>query len=80
MIILAYFNWSGTQEELSEYLAESKKHWDKIKGVTYKGCYVTTSAWNRVSMYETESFEKWMENMPPGWREKIPLASVEILI
>jgi len=44
MIILAYFNWSGTQEELSEYLAESKKHWDTVEGVTYKGCYVTTSA------------------------------------
>lgn len=83
MLILYYFNWAGTAEELKEYTGRCKSVCDGIKGVDLKGVFGPTSGWNFVQLFGATSYEKGLEIMrtyrkkygPP----KITLAKAEIL-
>ncbi|MCX6655128.1 MAG: hypothetical protein NTY03_08410 [Candidatus Bathyarchaeota archaeon] len=39
MLIIEYFDWFGTQEELKKLDEDVKKACTEVKGVTYKGRY-----------------------------------------
>ncbi len=61
MIILLYFDWTGSRKELKEWndrIVESCKN----SGVKYNGLYGPhNEKWNFVSMFETESYDKFLE-------------------
>lgn len=53
MLLLIYFNWSGTSAELKEYSEQFKSVFDATAGVTFKGVYNTISGgWNAVFLLE----------------------------
>jgi len=81
---LYYFNWVGTSEEFSEYIARVKSIADGLDGVDFKGVFVPTSGWNAVTLWEATSFDKALEVYRTyiqkfGAHPKIPLAKMELL-
>ena len=61
MIILLYFDWSGSRKELKEWS-------DKIvaaceqNGVKYLGLYGSMGEkWNHVGMFETKSYDEFLK-------------------
>jgi hypothetical protein len=42
MIVIYYYNWDGTIEEMHEYEKKQKKYWDKVEGVKILGMYTPT--------------------------------------
>ena len=61
MIILLYFDWNGSRRELKEWkdkLTESCEN----TGIKYMGLYGSMNEkWNYVCMFETESYDKFLE-------------------
>lgn len=60
VLVLFYYNWNGTVEEMYEWEKESKKNFEKTapKGVKILGMYTPSIPWNRVWLYETDSIDK----------------------
>lgn len=60
MIVLFYYNWNGTVEEMYEWEKQVKKDFDGRgeEGVKIKGMYTPSNPWNRVWIYETDSVDK----------------------
>ena len=61
MLILFYVRWSGTTEELKEFLRRMGDICDKMEDIELKGVYTPTSAWNAVLFFEAIRFEKGIE-------------------
>lgn len=61
MIILIYFDWTGSRKELKDWnerIIESCKN----IGVKYMGLYGPhNKKWNYVSIFESESYDKFLE-------------------
>ena len=84
MLGLYYFRWTGTSEELKEYVGRTKEIANGIEGAGFKGIFTPISEWNAVLLLEGISFDKIMEIYKQyikkyGSHPKIPVAKVELL-
>ena len=61
MLVLYYFRWVGTPEELKEYGDRAKSICDGIEGVDLKGVFAPSSEWSSVTLLEAVSYEKVLE-------------------
>jgi hypothetical protein len=82
---LYYFRWTGTPEELKEYVGRINDIANGIEGASFKGVFAPTSAWNDVLLFEGSSFDKVLEIYKVyvkcyGAHPKIPVAKVELLL
>ena len=60
MIVLLYFDWIGSRKELNEWNERVKEHC-KDHEVNFMGIYFSMNEkWNYVSMFDTETFEKFL--------------------
>jgi hypothetical protein len=68
MMVLFYYNWNGTVEEMYKWEEEMKKDFDKNgpEGVKITGMYTPSIPWNRVWVYETDSIDKLFKT----WSER----------
>ena len=64
MIVIYYYNWNGTIEEMYKWEEEAKKHWAKVEGVIIMGVYTPSIPWNRAWLMETDSIDKLFANSP----------------
>jgi len=81
---LYYFNWVGTGEEFSEYIARVKSIADGLDDVDFKGVFAPTSEWNAVTLWEAPGMDAALEVYRTyikkfGSHPKIPLAKMELL-
>ena len=84
MLGLYYFRWTGTSEELKEYVGRINEIANGIEGSSFKGVFAPASAWNGVLLFEGSSFDKVLEiykiyMKKYGAHPKIPVAKVELL-
>jgi len=85
VIVLLYFDWFGTAEELKEMDKKMKAVFAKADGIDYKGRYFPDSRkFHFVSMFEVKSYEKLLEalmdpKMPPRDYKKLTHGMFEIL-
>jgi len=85
MIVLLYFDWFGTAEELEELDERMKAACAEADGVDYKGRYAPDNRkFHFVSMFEVESYDKLFEaltgpEMPPRDYKKLTHGVFEIL-
>ena len=85
MIVLLYFDWFGTAEELKELDEKVKAASAEVDGVDYKGRYAPDNRkYHFVSMYEVVSYQKLLEvllgpKMPPRDYKKLTHGVFEIL-
>ena len=84
MLGLYYFRWTGTSEELKEYVGKVNEIANVIEGASFKGIFTPTSAWNGVLLFEGTSFDNilkiYKEYMKKyGSNPNIPVAKVESL-
>ena len=61
MLGLYYIRWTGTSEELREYVAKVSEIANGIEGADFKGIFAPTSAWNCVLLFEGTSFENVLQ-------------------
>ena len=85
MLGLYYFRWTGTSEELKEYIGRVNEIAKGIEGANFKGVFAPTSEWNAMLLREGTSFDKIMEGYKVylkkyGAHPKIPLAKLELLL
>jgi hypothetical protein len=81
---LYYFRWTGTSEELKEYIGRISEIANRVEGAGFKGVFTPISEWNGVLLFEGTSFDKIMEIYKEyikkfGAHPKIPVAKVELL-
>ncbi len=85
MIVLLYFDWFGTAEELKELETTMTAACAKAEGVEYRGRYAPDNRkFHFVYMYEVESYQKLLEvlmdpEMPPRDYKKLTHGTFEIL-
>ena len=84
MLVLYYFRWTGTSEELKEYVGRTNEIANGIEGASFKGIFTPTSEWSAVLLFEGTGFDKIMEVYKEylkkyGSHPKIPVAKVELL-
>ena len=61
MIILLYFDWAASRNELKEYKERIIKACEQV-GVSFMGLYGSMNVkWNYVSMFKAESYERFLE-------------------
>ncbi len=82
-MLLYYFNWAGTPEELSEFAGRMKSIIEGTKDVQFNGLFVPTSEWHYVLVMKSKSYDKTLQVMKTyiekfGWA-KTSLAKAEIL-
>ena len=85
MLGLYYFRWTGTSEELKEYVGRVQEISDRIDGVNLKGVFAPSSEWNAVLLIDGANFEKILETYKTylkkyGSHPKIPVAKLELLL
>jgi hypothetical protein len=60
MIIVGYFNWLGTQEQLDEYVSAVKKAYEKTPGTKFLGKYApVTKIYNWALFAEVKDWATW---------------------
>ncbi len=86
MLVLYYFNWIGTSEELKELIGMVTSVFKATEGISFKGLFMPNSEWNYALLYETMSFDKALEAFRMGvkkyrdkWMAKVPVSKNEIL-
>ena len=60
MLVLFYFNWIGTPEELKKFTERATGIINGIEGVKLCGIFVPTSEWNFVLVVRATSYDKAM--------------------
>ncbi len=84
MIVLFYFDWFGSQKELSQ-MEKSMTGAFKGSGIKYMGTFAPDNRkFHYVAMYETKSYDRFMEAMmnpkfPPRDYNKLTHGTFEIL-
>ena len=64
MLVLLYFDWFGTAEELKEGEEKMTAACAKVDGVEYKGRYYPHNRkYHFVYLFEVESFQKLLETV-----------------
>ena len=83
MIVLLYFDWFGTAEELKDGEEKLTAACAEVGGVNYKGRYYPHNRkYHFVYLFEVESFQKLLEaveKMPPRDYKKLTHGEFEIL-
>jgi len=85
MIVLLYFDWFGSAEELNELEEKMNAAFAQADGVEYKGRYAPDNRkFHFVYVYEVERYEKLMEvlmdpEMPPRDYRKLTHGVFEVL-
>ena len=85
MIVLLYFDWFGTAEELREVEEKLTAVCAEVGDVEYKGRYAPDNRkFHFVYMFEVKSYEKVLEvltgpEMPPRDYKKLTHGTFEIL-
>jgi len=85
VIVLLYFDWFGTAEELKESEEKLIAACAEVDGVEYKGRYAPDNRkFHFVWVYEVKSYEKLLEvltgpEMPPRDYKKLTHGTFEIL-
>lgn len=85
MIVLLYFDWFGTIEELEELEEKLRVAWAEVGGVEYKGRYAPDNRkFHFVYLFEVESYDKLTKvltgpEMPPRDYRKLTHGTFEIL-
>jgi hypothetical protein len=82
LLMLYYFNWAGTSEELKEFVGRIKRIISEIEGVEFSGLFIPTSEWHNVLVMKATSYEKTLHVMKTyiekfGW-VKTSLAKAEL--
>jgi hypothetical protein len=62
MMVVFYYNWKGTDEELKKYEKEAKENWANVKGVKLLGIYTPLISWNRAMFFETDSIDAMLKH------------------
>jgi len=83
LLMLYYFNWAGTPEELKEFAERMKGIIEGTEGVELTGLFVPTSEWHYVMVMKSTNYEKTLQVMKTyiakfGWA-KTSLAKAELL-
>ncbi len=83
MLLLYYFNWAGTPEELMEFAERMKSIIERTEGVEFNGLFIPTSEWHYVLVIKAKSYDTALQVMKAyiekfGWA-KIALAKAEVL-
>ncbi len=83
MLLLYYFNWAGTSEELKEFAGRMKNLMDDAKSVEFGGLFIPTSEWHYVLVMKAADYGKTLQVMKKyiekfGWA-KTSLAKAELL-
>jgi hypothetical protein len=85
VIVLLYFDWFGTVEELEEFEEEAAIVYAEEDGVEFKGRYAPDNRkFHFVYVYETDSYGRLLEvlmgpEMPPRDFKKLTHGTFEIL-
>ena len=83
MLVLLYFDWFGTAEELKEGEEKMAATCAKVDGVEYKGRYYPHNRkYHFVYLFEVESFQKLLETVgakTPRDYKKLTHGEFEIL-
>lgn len=85
MIVLLYFDWFGTTEELEELEEKLITAFTQADGVEYRGRYAPDNRkFHFVYVFEVESYDRLMEvltgpEMPPRDYGKLTHGTFEIL-
>lgn len=84
MLGLYYFRWTGTSDELKEYIGRVNEIANGIEGASLKGVFTPTSEWSAVLLFEGTSFDNVLKIYKEyinkyGANPKIPVAKVESL-
>lgn len=79
MLILWYYNWTGSQEERDKFEKTATERWNKVDGVKVMGIYTPSTEWNRVLIWDVKSYDKWLNEsgITPDLRKNIPISKVE---
>jgi hypothetical protein len=82
LLMLYYFNWAGTSEELREFAGRMKSVIDGTEGVEFSGLFIPTSEWHYVLVMKATNYEKSLQVMKTyiekfGWA-KTSLAKAEL--
>jgi hypothetical protein len=84
LLILYYIRWTGTLEELKEYVGRWKSMCDGIEGINLKGVFSPSSEWNAVLLFEAvrqwkavEAYRKLYQKYGPN--PKRPVGKAEFL-
>ena len=83
MLMLYYFNWAGTSEELKEFAGRIKGIIDGTEGVKFSGLFIPASEWHYALVMKATSYDKTVQVMKTyiekyGWA-KTSLAKAELL-
>ncbi len=82
MLVLYYFNWIGTSEELKEFVGRAVSKDESIEGVEPLGVFAPSSEWNFVMVMKVTSYDKAMQNfkkyMEKYGRPKTSLGKIEL--
>jgi hypothetical protein len=85
VIVLFYFDWFGSAEELNEWEKMLQTAVGKGSGIKYRGTYAPDNKkFHFVAMFETKSYDKLMECLldpknPPRDYKKLTHGMFEIL-
>ena len=85
MIVLLFFDWFGTAEELEELEEKMKAACAEAEGVDYRGRYAPDNRkFHFAYVYEVEGYDKLLEvltgpEMPPRDYRKLTHGTFEIL-
>jgi len=83
LLLLYYFNWAGTPEELKEFVGRMKTIIKETEGVEFNGLFIPTSEWHYALVMKATTYEKTLQVMKAyikkfGWT-KTSLAKAELL-
>ena len=85
MLGLYYIRWTGTSEELKEYVGKVTEIANVAEGASFKGVFAPTSEWNAVLLFEGTSFSNILKIYKEyinryGTNPKIPVGKFESLL
>jgi hypothetical protein len=82
LLVLYYFNWAGTPEELKEFAGVMMSKVEGTEGVEPLGIFAPSSAWNFVVVMKATSYDKALKTfrtyMEKYGRPKTSLGKIEL--
>jgi hypothetical protein len=82
LLVLYYFNWVGTPEELKEFAGVMMSKVEGVEGVEPLGIFAPSSPWNFVVVMKATSYDKALQTfrtyMEKYGRPKTSLGKIEL--